>query len=76
MPLRTADGGERRGDGYRGIVQLAGDDGGFVRPVALGDGGLVLVSVGEQRVVLAEHAVQPLVVESEHVPHIARVLER
>ena len=76
VPLRTADGGERRGDGGRGIVQLAGDDGGVVRSVALGDGGLVLVPVGEQRVVLAEHAVQPLVVESEHVPHMARVLER
>jgi SnoaL-like domain len=76
VPLRTADGGERRGDGGRGIVQLAGDDGGVVRPVALGDGSLVLVPVGEQRVILAEHAVQPLVVESEHVPHMARVLER
>src|SRR4051812_42120104 len=39
-------------------------------------GGLVLVPVGEQRVVLGEHPHQPLVEQDEDVADVARVLQR
>ena len=55
VPLLALDRGERRRHGVAGRRQLGGHDGRVLGVVALGDGRLVLVPVGEQRVVLVEH---------------------
>ena len=39
-------------------------------------GGLVLIPVGEGRIVLAEHQREPTVADAVHVAHVAPVLER
>ena len=57
-------------------AQCRGDLGRVLLGVAVGDGGLVLVPVREQRVVLAEHQLEPLVEQPEHVADVAAVLQR
>src|SRR6266571_6960780 len=76
LPLGAGHALEPGGDGGRRLVQRRGDLGGVLLGVAVGDGGLVLVPVREQRVVLAEHQLEPLVVQPEHVADVAGVLQR
>src|SRR4029077_9480927 len=66
-PARDREGRLAQRRGHLARVLLA---------VAVGDGGLVLVPVREQRVVLAEHQVEPLVVQPEHAADVAGVLQR
>ena len=44
--------------------------------VALLDCRRILIPVREQRIVVVEHEVQPVVVQSEHVAYVTPVLER
>ena len=76
VPLVAVDRGERPGDGVGGDRQFAGDDQRVLLAVALGDGGHVLVPVGELRIVLGEHQGEPLFEQPEHVTDVAAVLER
>ncbi len=68
---RVEAGGEHR----RRFVDLAGHPRGILFVVAVVHGRDVLVPVGERRVVVGEHQLQPLVVETEHITHVAGVLE-
>ena len=43
--------------------------------VAIGDGGLVLVPIGERRIVVVEHEVQPAVEQPKHVAHVTGVFQ-
>ena len=56
--------------------QLGADDRGVLEVVALLDGGDVLVPVGEGRLVLREHQVQPRAEDAVHVADVAGVLQR
>src|SRR6266571_3335282 len=76
LPLGAGHALEPGGDGGRRLVQRRGDLGGVLLGVAVGDGGLVLVPVREQRVVLAEHQLEPPVVQPEYVADVAGVLQR
>src|SRR5579863_8387822 len=67
LPLACGHAGEPAGDGLCGLGQRGGDHGGILLGVAFGYGGRVLVPVREQRVVPAEHQLEPLVVKPEHV---------
>src|SRR5438094_327030 len=76
LPLVAGHALEPARDGERRLAQRRRDLGGVLLAVAVGDGGLVLVPVREQRVVLAEHQLEPLVVQAEHVADVAGVLQR
>src|SRR6266851_2170671 len=68
LPLVAGHRLEAAGEGEGRLAQFGGDLGGVLLGVAVGDGGLVLVPVREQRVVLAEHQLEPPAVQPEDVP--------
>ena len=76
VPLVAVDRGKRPGDGVGGDRQFAGDGDRVLLAVALGDGGHILVPVGELRIVLGEHQGEPLFEQLEHVTDVTPVLER
>jgi len=75
-PLVAADGGEPAGQRVRGGAELPRDLRRVLLAVPFGDRGLVLVPVRVERVVLGQHQPEAVVVEPEHVPNVAAVLER
>ena len=75
-PLVAADGGEPRGERLGGRVKLPRYLRRVLIPVPVADRRLVLVPVREQRVVLGQHQPEAVVVQPEHVPDVAAVLER
>ncbi len=54
----------------------AGDGRGVLGVVAVRERGLVLVPVRVKRVVLGQHQAEPVVIQPEHIAHVAAVLER
>jgi probable F420-dependent oxidoreductase len=75
-PLVAADGREPAGQGVRGGAKLPRDLRRVLLAVPVGDRGLVLVPVRVDRVVLGQHQPEAVVVQPEHVPDVAAVLER
>ena len=76
LPLVAVDGTERVGERDACLVQLDRHDRGVLFVVALRQRGLVLVPVGEQRVVHVDHQGEAGPVQPQDVPHVRCVLER
>ena len=76
LPLVTGYRREPVRDGPGRRAELVRDHERVLFPVAFRDGRLVLIPVREQRVVLGEHQLEPEVVEPQHVPDVAAILQR
>ena len=76
MPTFPAETVEAVREGCPGGQQLVGDDRRVLLVVLLLHSRGVLVPVGEQRIVLALHERETVVVDAEHVAHVRGVLER
>ncbi len=76
LPLAIFDGGEPAREHRGGLRQARRHRSRVLLAVPVRDRGLVLIPVREQRIVLGQHQPEPVVIQPEHVPDMAGVLQR